>query len=187
MDNLTIEDMLKRAGYDLRDPHFKETPVRFAKTILEEYAANRTQEKAIRDILSRDFPEDYSGMVVSKFIEFQSMCPHHLLPFFGHAHVGYLPEGEVVGISKLARLVTYLTHTISTQEALTNNIIQSIEAVLKPRGAIAILSAVHTCMVARGARQASAITVTSDCSGFFAENKSGCKDEFLQLIQGSHL
>ena len=180
--DLSTGAILRQAGYDLRDPHFKDTPDRFAKTILEEYSANHDEEQAVKEILSRDFPEDYSGMVISKYIEFQSLCPHHLLPFFGHAHVGYLPDGEVVGISKLARLVDYLAKSISTQERLTAGIVQSINVVLKPRGAIAVLSAIHTCMVARGARQASAITVTSDCSGYFSDNKSGCKDEFMQLI-----
>lgn len=179
--SVPLRRLLLRAGYDARNEHFAGTPDRWVRAILE---FQKPHEALVKEILSVDFEEPYTGMVIIKDIGFTSLCPHHLLPYWGMAHVAYLPSGRVVGISKLARLVEHFTHQIVVQEAATRDIVAAIEEHLKPIGAIALLIGQHTCMSVRGIKATTAKTETADLSGVFKENAHGCRDEFYSRING---
>lgn len=180
IEEATIANIIAAAGYDWESEHFAGTPARWIRTIME---FKRHDEAELKEILSVDFEEAYSGMVLIRNIPFASLCPHHLLPYMGVAHVAYLPSGRVVGISKLARLVEYFTHQITVQEAATKGIVDAIHYYLKPAGAIAMLTASHSCMSARGIRAAGTDTRTVDLFGTFMENAHGCRDEFYAALQ----
>lgn len=178
-----VSNAIELAGYDEDDPHFRGTPERWLRAIMEFRAADPDR---VRQILSVDFEEAYRGMVHIRDIAWTSLCPHHLLPYMGVAHVAYLPKsGRVVGISKLARLVEHFTHQIIVQEASTRLIVEAIEEYLQPAGSIAMLAATHTCMSARGARANGSVTTTADLRGAFKENAHGCRDEFYSLVRAS--
>ena len=121
-------------------------------------------------------------MVIVKDIDYYSHCEHHMVPFFGKVHIGYIPEGRVVGLSKLARLVEVYARRLQIQEQLTFQIADAIEKVLKPKGVIVVVDGVHMCMVMRGIKKANAVTVTSAVRGGFKED-SKARSEFLELIK----
>jgi GTP cyclohydrolase I len=179
---LIIDEILRGLRYDPTDQHFARTAERWI-AMLGEFQAPQPDEDTT-SILGTEFEDSYSGMVVVDHIKFSSLCAHHLAPFAGEAHVGYLPSGKVVGISKLARLVEHVTHRITIQETATREIAAALNAVLQPRGAAVVLSAYHTCMTVRGIRSDAARTVTSSLSGAFLENAHGCRDEFYRLMGG---
>jgi GTP cyclohydrolase I len=171
--------ILEELGYDPSDQHFAKTPERWVK-MLAEFRAPLNEDPA--DILNTEFEDEYKGLVVVDNIPFSSLCAHHLAPFQGVAHVGYLPDGKVVGISKLARLVEHYTHRISIQERATEQVAYAIESVLKPRGAAVVLEANHTCMSVRGIRSVGSWTRTAALTGVLLKNYGGCRDEFYTLI-----
>lgn len=179
---LVVNGLIRSLGYDPDDQHFKRTAERWA-SMLNEFR-NAEPFVSPESVLGTEFEDSYSGMVVVDRIKFSSLCAHHLAPFAGEAHIGYLPSGKVVGISKLARLVENVTHRITIQETATREIAAALNAVLQPRGAAVVLSAYHTCMTVRGIRSDAARTVTSSLSGAFLENAHGCRDEFYRLMGG---
>jgi GTP cyclohydrolase I len=129
------------------------------------------------------FKSDATNMVIVGPVRFASLCAHHLLPFFGTAHVGYIPQGKVVGLSKLARAVEFTAFGLWSQEELTDQILNTLDGRLSPRGAAVVMKAEHTCMSARGARAHDALTTTSSMSGAFLEPTNLARSEFLGLIK----
>jgi GTP cyclohydrolase I len=160
----------------------KNTPQRFLKTwkeILSGYKENPHEilENAI-------FPDSLEDMVILKNIEFYSLCEHHLLPFTGKCHVAYIPDGKIVGLSKIVRMIEIFSKRLQVQERLTREIASSILSHLEPKGVAVVMEATHLCMVMRGIKKAGALATTSSMLGAFREN-SATRAEFLSLIRGS--
>jgi GTP cyclohydrolase I len=130
------------------------------------------------------FAEAYNNMVLVRDIELYSMCEHHMLPFFGKAHVAYIPDGHIVGLSKLARVVDIYARRLQVQERLTEEIAQALTDVLKPKGVGVVIEAAHLCMMMRGVQKQNSKTVTSAVRGTFRSD-SKTRDEFLRLTLAS--
>jgi GTP cyclohydrolase IA len=174
-----VERMLRELGEDPSREGLADTPDRVARSLrhlTEGYAMDASD--AIGDAL---FEQDYDEMVVVKDIPFYSLCEHHLLPFFGVAHVAYAPEGRVVGLSKIPRLVDVYAHRLQLQERMTRQIAEGLESVTRPGGVAVVLEARHLCMEMRGVEKAGQ-TVTSCMLGCFRDD-ARTRAEFLQLIR----
>ena len=128
------------------------------------------------------FSEEYSEMIVLKDLDFFTLCEHHLLPFFGKAHVAYIPDGRIVGLSKVARVVDVFARRLQVQERLTDQIAEALDDALAPRGVGVVLEASHFCMMMRGVEKQGSRTLTSALRGAFREDAS-TRDEFLRLVQ----
>ena len=172
--------VLELIGEDPTREGLIKTPERVAKAIqflTQGYEMNAT------DILqSAMFSEDYSQMVLVKEIEFYYLCEHHLLPFFGKAHIAYIPDGNIVGLSKLPRVVDAFSRRLQVQERLTNEIRDCIQDTLNPKGVAVVMEARHLCMHMRGVEKQSSITTTSAFSGAFLESEK-TRLEFINLIR----
>ena len=172
--------VLELIGEDPSREGLIKTPERVAKAmqfLTQGYEMNAT------DILqSAMFSEDYSQMVLVKEIEFYSLCEHHLLPFFGEAHIAYIPDGNIVGLSKLPRVVDAFSRRLQVQERLTNEIRDCIQDTLDPKGVAVVMEARHLCMQMRGVEKQSSITTTSAFSGAFLESEK-TRLEFINLIR----
>ena len=172
--------VLELIGEDPSREGLIKTPERVAKAmqfLTQGYEMNAT------DILqSAMFSEDYSQMVLVKEIEFYSLCEHHLLPFFGKAHIAYIPDGNIVGLSKLPRVVDAFSRRLQVQERLTNEIRDCIQDTLDPKGVAVVIEARHLCMQMRGVEKQSSITTTSAFSGAFLESEK-TRLEFINLIR----
>ena len=154
------------------------TPMRVAKamqTLTRGYYQD--PHKVLTDAL---FKEDYNQMVIVKDIDFFSMCEHHILPFYGKAHVAYIPNGYITGLSKIARVVDIFSHRLQVQERLTQQIKDCIEETLHPLGVMVVIEAKHMCMQMRGVEKQNSITTTSGFSGAF--NQAKTREEFMNLI-----
>lgn len=175
--------ILNLIGEDGRREGLKETPLRVAKAIqflTQGYGTDPT------DILkSAVFHEEYSEMVIVKDIELFSMCEHHLLPFIGKAHVAYIPNGKITGLSKVARVVEGFARRLQVQERLTVQIRDCIQDTLHPKGVAVVIEALHLCMVMRGVQKQHSVTTTSAFTGAFL-NSDKTREEFIHLI-GSNL
>jgi len=157
------------------------TPERAAKAI--QYLTHGYGLDA-KDILkSALFKEDYSEMVIVKDIELYSLCEHHILPFFGKAHVAYIPNGYVVGLSKIPRVVDVFSRRLQVQERLTHQILQAIDQTLKPLGVAVVIEAAHMCMMMRGVQKQNSVTTTSAFTGEFETQET--RGEFLNLISAN--
>lgn len=169
-------------GMDAEDPRISGTPDRVARMYDEIFAGLR-QDPA--DVLDAVFEEHHDGLVLVRDIPFSSMCEHHLVPFVGRAHVGYLPneQGQVTGLSKLARLVDVAARRPGLQERVTSLIADALVDALKPRGAIVVIEAEHFCMTMRGVRKPGAMTVTSQVRGTMRDNPS-TRAEAMTLMMG---
>jgi len=128
------------------------------------------------------FAETHQNMIVVRDIEFYSMCEHHMLPFFGKAHIAYIPDGRIVGLSKVARVVDVFARRLQVQERLTDQIAEALDDALSPRGVGVVLEASHFCMMMRGVEKQNSRTLTSALRGVFREDAS-TRDEFLRLVQ----
>jgi len=168
-------DLLTALGLDLGHPDLVETPRRMAAALLELTSA------AEPDLTTFANEEGYDELVLVRDIPVQSLCEHHVLPFVGVAHVGYLPGARILGLSKLARLVEFHARRPQTQERLTQQVALHLQQRLRPRGAGVVLEAEHTCMSLRGARAPGARTVTSALSGQLREDPRS-RAEFLALV-----
>tara|TARA_B100001057_G_scaffold142388_1_gene142102 strand:+ start:770 stop:1360 length:591 start_codon:yes stop_codon:yes gene_type:complete len=156
------------------------TPERVAKAI--QFLTQGYEMNATEILQSASFSEDYSQMVLVKEIEFYSLCEHHLLPFFGKAHIAYIPDGNIVGLSKLPRVVDTFSRRLQVQERLTNEIRDCIQDTLKPKGVAVVMEARHLCMQMRGVEKQSSLTTTSAFSGAFLESEK-TRLEFMNLIR----
>lgn len=173
--------ILQFVGEDPYREGLEKTPVRAAKAI--QFITQGYHQNAEDIIKSALFKEDYSEMVLVKDIELYSMCEHHLLPFFGKAHVAYIPNGYVVGLSKIARVVDVFSRRFQVQERLTQQILDVLQNTLNPLGVGVVIEARHMCMMMRGVEKQNSITTTSGFKGQFL--KAETRMEFLQLINGS--
>ncbi len=175
---ITLRTMISELGLNPEDEGLAETPRRIADMYLELFQGLWQDP---REVLSVMFDEKHDEMVVLRDIPFYSMCEHHFLPFHGQAHVGYLPDGKIVGLSKLARAVEIFAHRPQVQERLTSQVADCIEEVLGAKGVGVVISAEHLCMTARGVRKPGSAMVTSAMRGRFRSDMS-TRSEFLRLI-----
>jgi GTP cyclohydrolase I len=175
-----VKTLIEWAGDDPTREGLVETPKRVLKAYNEFFSG---YEMDPEDILEKTFEEveGYDEMVIVKDIRVESHCEHHMVPIIGKAHIGYIPDKRVVGISKLARLVDVYAKRLQTQETMTAQIGQSIEKVLKPRGVAVIVDAAHQCMTTRGVHKMNSSTVTSCMKGIFRD-KETTRSEFLNLV-----
>jgi len=174
-----VRRMLESLGLDLTDPNLKDTALRVAKSLKEDLLCGYFQHPS--DCLSTWFPSKNGQMVILKNIEFQSTCSHHLLPFYGKASVGYIPNGRVVGLSKLARVVNIFSKRLQLQENLTDQVADSIIKYLKPKGVMVVVDAKHMCMTCRGVSKQNSSMVTSAVRGRFDD--AATRAEFMELIK----
>lgn len=179
---LAVEMILEAIGEDPKREGLLETPKRVAEMYAEIFGGG---EEDPRESLSKQFDEQHREMVLVRDIPFFSMCEHHLMPFFGKAHVAYIPNGHVVGISKLARTVEAFARRPQVQERMTGQIADIIVQELKPQGVAVICEAVHTCMTMRGVKKPGASVITSAMRGGFRKNMS-TRAELMALIHGRH-
>src|SRR5579862_8402736 len=173
-----VHEILLAIGEDPNREGLKKTPARVAKSYAELMSGLRINPK---EYLKTVFHEPYDEIVLLRDIEFHSLCEHHLLPFTGRAHVAYLPDGKVVGLSKLARLVEGFARRPQVQERLTTQIADALMEELSPIGSACVIEAVHTCMTIRGAKKHGSTMVTSALRGIFKENPAS-RHEILSLI-----
>ena len=173
-----IKLLLEGIGEDTDREGLKETPERIGR-MYEEICGGMDQDAG--EHLSKVFSVDNNEMVLEKDITFYSMCEHHLMPFYGKAHVAYIPDGKVVGLSKLARTVEVYARRLQIQERMTAQIADDIMKYLAPQGVMVMLEAEHMCMTMRGIQKPGSQTVTMVTRGVFAENKE-LQDRFLQLV-----
>ena len=172
------EEILKLLGEDTQREGLLKTPMRVAKAM---QTLTRGYEEDAHEVLRQAlFKEDYSQMVIVKDIDFFSLCEHHMLPFYGKAHVAYIPNGYITGLSKIARVVDIYSHRLQVQERMTLQIKEAIEQTLHPLGVMVVVEARHMCMQMRGVEKQNSITTTSDFRGAF--NQAKTRQEFMNLI-----
>jgi GTP cyclohydrolase IA len=176
-----VAALLCRVGEDLTREGLRHTPDRVARSL--EFLTSGYGADLADVVNGAVFAEDYSEMVLVKDIEVYSLCEHHLLPFFGKAHVAYIPDGRIIGLSKLPRLVDVFARRLQVQERLTTEIAEAVDEVLSPAGVGVIIEAVHLCMMMRGVQQQNSRTVTSSMRGVFLGDPR-TRDEFLSLVHG---
>jgi len=175
-----VKKMLKLLGEDSERKGLIDTPKRVAKALHFLTSGNNLSvEEVVRDAL---YEEKCEEMVIVKDVEFYSLCEHHLLPFFGRAHVGYLPQNRVIGLSKIARVVDVFARRLQVQERLTTQIASGLLDVLNAHGVAVVLEASHFCMVMRGVQKQNSKTVTSSMLGAFRDD-SRSRSEFMELIR----
>lgn len=177
-----VRMILEAIGEDPRREGLRETPRRVARMYAEIFGEG---EQDPVHALSKQFDEQHHEMVLVRDIPFFSMCEHHLMPFFGRAHVAYIPNGHVVGISKLARVVEAFARRPQVQERMTSQIADLIEEQLKPDGVAVVCEAVHTCMTMRGVKKPGSTVITSAMRGGFRKRVS-TRTEVMALIFGRH-
>lgn len=174
-----VREMLRLIGEDPDREGLLETPARVVR-MFEEIFAGYSVDPG--DVLGVTFDEQHEELVIVKDIVYYSQCEHHLAPFFGKVHIGYLPSGKIVGLSKLARLVDAVTRRLQVQERITSQIADILEERLHPHGVMVVVEGEHLCMCARGVKKPGSKTVTSAIRGEFRES-AALRDEFLQLIR----
>lgn len=175
-----VKAILQLLGEDTSREGLLKTPSRVARAMTELTRGYAQDSVAILN--SAKFHEDgYSQMVIVKDINFYSLCEHHMLPFYGQVHVAYIPNGEVTGLSKIARIVDCFSHRLQIQERMTKQIREAIHTALHPLGVMVVVEAQHMCMQMRGVEKQGSITTTSDFCGAF--NQAKTREEFLQLIK----
>ena len=184
--NLEVTDELKNnfksvienLGEDSEREGVIKTPERAAKAML--FLTSGYSMDASKILKGAMFKEDYNDMVVVKNIELYSLCEHHMLPFFGKAHIAYIPNGHIVGLSKLPRVVDVFARRLQVQERLTHDILECINTTLKPKGVAVVIEASHMCMMMRGVQKQNSTTTTSGFRGQFEKQET--RNEFLKLI-----
>lgn len=174
-----MSEIISLLGEDAQREGLLKTPERVAKAM--QYLTKGYWQDPQEILRSALFKENYRQMVIVKDIDLFSMCEHHLLPFFGKAHVAYIPDGYVTGLSKIARVVDVFARRLQVQERLTTQIKECIQETLSPMGVMVVIEAQHMCMQMRGVEKQHSITTTSDFTGVFKEQKT--REEFIALIK----
>lgn len=174
----SFESVLKEVGEDVSREGLMKTPERAAKAM--QFLTQGYSQNAEEILRSAMFREDYSEMVIVKDIELYSLCEHHMLPFFGKAHVAYIPNGYIVGLSKIPRVIDVFARRLQVQERLTHEILHCIQDTLNPLGVAIVIEAQHMCMMMRGVQKQNSLTTTSAFTGEFRRVET--RSEFLNLI-----
>jgi GTP cyclohydrolase I len=174
-----VREILRLIGEDVDREGLLDTPARVTRMYEEIFSG---YEADVREVLGVTFDENHEELVIIKDIIFYSQCEHHMAPFFGKVHVGYLPSGKVAGLSKFARLVDVVTRRLQVQERITSEIADTMEEVLHANGVMVVVEAEHLCMCARGVKKYGSKTVTSAVRGLFRGN-AALRSEFLSLIK----
>lgn len=174
-----ITSIIDSLGEDVNREGLLKTPERVAKAM--QYMTYGYKIDPADVLRSAVFEEDYRQMVIVKDIDFFSLCEHHMLPFFGKAHVAYIPNGKITGLSKIARVVEILSRRLQIQERLTTQIKDCIQQTLEPLGVMVVIEAQHMCMQMRGIEKMHSVTTTSDFTGIFNTQKT--REEFVNLIK----
>jgi GTP cyclohydrolase I len=170
--------IIDEIGEDINREGLIKTPERAAKAML--FLTQGYKQDPVDILKSAMFAEQYDEMVIIKDIEVYSLCEHHILPFFGKAHIAYIPDGQIVGLSKIPRVVDVFARRLQVQERLTHDILECINTTLKPKGVAVVIEAAHMCMMMRGVQKQNSVTTTSGFRGQF--EKIETRNEFLKLI-----
>ena len=174
-----VRGILDELGLDLQDPNLRDTDRRVARMYLEMFQG--LEQGAEPKITTFPNDEGYSHMVMERDIPFYSMCAHHLVPFYGHAHVAYIPRERIVGLSKFARVLEFYAKRPQLQERLTEQVVNCLEEKLQPLGAVVVIEARHLCVEMRGVKKPGALTITSAIRGIFHQRP--VREEFLDLLR----
>ena len=175
-----IRQVLIRLGEDPERHGLQRTPVRIANALTFLTSGyQQTVEEVVEDAI---FPDDCNEMVIVKDVEFYSQCEHHMLPFFGRVHVGYVPDGKIIGLSKIARIVDVFARRLQVQERMTGQIAEGLMKILAPRGVGVVVEARHFCMMMRGVQKQNSSTLSSAMRGIFQED-ARTRMEFMDLIR----
>ncbi|GKU80592.1 GTP cyclohydrolase I FolE [Paenibacillus sp. L3-i20] len=174
-----VREILKLVGEDVEREGLLETPARVTRMYEEIFAGYEVDP---REVLGVTFDEQHEELVIVKDIVYYSQCEHHMAPFFGKAHIGYIPSGKIVGLSKLARLVDAITRRLQVQERITSQIADILEQELSPHGVMVVVEGEHLCMCSRGIKKTGSSTVTSAVRGEF-RSSSALRSEFLALLK----
>ena len=172
------ESIISDLGEDTSREGLKKTPERAAKAM--QFLTQGYDQDPAEILKGAMFKEEYNDMVIVKDIELYSLCEHHILPFFGKAHIAYIPNGHIVGLSKIPRIVDVFARRLQVQERLTHDILECIDDTLKPQGVAVVIEASHMCMMMRGVQKQNSVTTTSGFRGQFKKNET--RNEFLKLI-----
>ncbi len=177
-----IEKLLVKLGEDPKREGLARTPERVEKSL--KFLTQGYEQDPVKTISSAIFEEKYDDMIIVRDIEIFSMCEHHMLPFFGRCHVAYIPNGKIVGLSKIPRMVDIFSKRLQVQERLTHQIAHTLYETIKPRGVGVVIEAKHMCMVMRGVEKQNSYATTSSMLGVFRKSLS-TREEFLRLVQKS--
>lgn len=172
------KNIIKDLGEDIGREGLLKTPERAAKAM--QFLTQGYHQDASKILKSAMFKESYNEMVIVKDIEVYSLCEHHMLPFFGKAHIAYIPNGYIVGLSKIPRIVDVFARRLQVQERLTEQILECINDTLRPQGVAVVIEAAHMCMMMRGVQKQNSVTTTSGFRGQFEKQET--RNEFLKLI-----
>lgn len=175
-----VREILRLMGEDVEREGLLETPARVTRMYEEIFAGYSVDP---REVMGVTFDERHEELVIVKDIVYFSQCEHHMAPFFGHIHIGYLPSGKIAGLSKFARLVEAVTRRLQVQERITSEIADILVEVLDPQGVMVVVEGEHMCMCARGVKKPGSKTVTSAVRGRFTSD-SALRAEFLSLVKG---
>ena len=178
------KNLLELLGEDPSREGLLNTPKRVAKAW--EFLTKGYNDNLDELINNAIFEGESKDMVIVKNIEFYSLCEHHMIPFYGKAHIGYIPNGKIIGLSKLARITDLFSQRLQVQERLTNQIAQCLQEVLNPRGVAVVLEGKHFCMLSRGVQKQNSIATSSSMLGIFREKES-TRNEFLKLIDMNNI
>lgn len=176
----SIECILKNLGEDTNREGLVKTPLRVEKSLQELTSGMHTDPKSVA--LDALFDTCSSGVILQKGIEFFSLCEHHMLPFFGNIHLAYIPNGKIIGLSKIGRIIDILSKRLQVQENLTHQIIQTLQELLNPKGIAIYVEAQHFCMMMRGVKKQQSITITTDFFGSY-NCEAQLKDDFFASIK----
>lgn len=175
---LNYSGIISEIGEDVTRDGLLKTPERAAKAM--QFLTQGYDMDAAEILKGAMFSEDYNNMVIVKDIELYSLCEHHMLPFFGKAHIAYIPNGKIVGLSKIPRIVDVFARRLQVQERLTDQVLKCIDETLNPQGVAVVIEASHMCMMMRGVQKQNSVTTTSGFTGAFKNQET--RNEFLKLI-----